>query len=274
MGTAQIVARPRTLSVGEVEQLDPYAFFAVLGKRVIHPGGRAATDELIRRADFRADQWVLDVGCGVGTTAIRIARGFGASVAAVDIAPLMLERAADNVKRAGLSEKVAVEHGDICNLRFTAGSFDRVVAEAVTMFVDRSRAARELVRVCKPGGRVLATEFYWRKPPTPEARQLFLGEVCPGLQFDSLEDWVRLYTDAGLADVQVETGPFNMMTPAGFLQDEGLLNSAAVMGRAVSRLSYMRKMAWLMPRVARAVPYLGFILVSGTKPPAGAEPQA
>jgi hypothetical protein len=65
-----------------------------------------------------------------------------------------------------------------------------------------------------------------------------------------------------------------MMTPAGFLHDEGLLNSAAVMGRAVSRLSYMRKMTWLMPRVARAVPYLGFILVSGTKPPAGAEPQA
>ena len=92
MGTAQIVARPRTLSGGEVEQLDPYAFFAVLGKRVIHPGGRAATDELIRRADFRADQRVLDVGCGVGTTAIRIARGFGASVAAVAIAPLMLER--------------------------------------------------------------------------------------------------------------------------------------------------------------------------------------
>jgi hypothetical protein len=94
------------------------------------------------------------------------------------------------------------------------------------------------------------------------------------LQFDSLEDWVRLYTDAGVADVQVETGPFNMMTPAGFLHDEGLLNSAAVMGRAVSRLNYMRRMAWLMPRVARAVPYLGFILVSGTKPPAGAEPQA
>jgi hypothetical protein len=95
---------------------------------------------------------------------------------------------------------------------------------------------------------------------------LFFGEVCPGLQFDSLEDWVRLYSDAGLADIQVETGPFNMMTPAGFLHDEGLVNSAAVMSRAVSRLSYARKMIWLMPRVARAVPYLGFILVSGTRP--------
>jgi hypothetical protein len=86
------------------------------------------------------------------------------------------------------------------------------------------------------------------------------------MQFESLDDWVRLYSAAGLADIQVETGPFNMMTPAGFLHDEGLVNSAAVMGRAMSRLSYARKMAWLMPRVARAVPYLGFILVSGTRP--------
>jgi len=266
MGTAQTVARPRTLTAGEVEHLDPYAFFAVLGKRVIHPGGRAATDELIRRGDFQAGQRVLDVGCGVVTTAIRIARGFGATVTAVDIAPLMLERTADHVYRAGLSEQIVVEDGDICSLRFADRSFDRVVAEAVTMFVDRPRAAPELVRVCKPGGRVLATEFYWRKPPTPEARQLFLGEVCPGLQFDSLEDWVRLYTGAGLADIQVETGPFNMMTPAGFLHDEGLLNSAAVIGRALRSRSARGKMAWLMPRIARAVPYLGFILVSGTRP--------
>jgi SAM-dependent methyltransferase len=268
MSSAQITApiRPRALGAAEIGKLDPYAFLAVLGKRVIHPGGRASTDELIRRADFAAGQRVLDVGCGVGTTAIRIAKDFGATVAAVDIAPLMLERAATNVHAAGVQDRVSVEHGDITALPYADATFDRVVAEAVTMFVDRTRAASELVRVCKPGGQVLATEFFWRKPPTAEARQLFLGEVCPGLQFDSMADWVRLYSAAGLADVRVETGPFDMMTPAGFLHDEGLANSAAVMARAVSRVSYLRKMAWLMPRMARAVPYLGFILVTGTKP--------
>jgi cyclopropane fatty-acyl-phospholipid synthase-like methyltransferase len=257
-----------------VGQLDPYAFFAVLGKRVIHPGGRTATDELMRRAEFRADQRVLDVGCGVGSTAIRIAQRFGATVTAVDIAPLMLERASANVRSARMDDRVSVEHGDITSLSYAEGSFDRVVAESVTMFVDRPRATRELLRVCKPGGRVLATEFYWRKPPTPEARHLFLGVVCPGMQFDTLDDWVRLYTAAGLAEVQVQTGPFDMMTPTGFLHDEGPVNSVAVMARAMSRLSYARKMAWLMPRLARAVPYLGFILVSGTRPPVGVERQA
>ena len=134
------------------------------------------------------------------------------------------------------------------------------------MFVDRSAAAKELVRVCRPGGRVLATEFLWRKPPTPEARQIFLDEVCPGMNFDTLDDWVQIYREAGLEDVQVTSGPFEMMTPAGFVRDEGIANSLAVMGRALSRRSYLKKMAWLMPRMNRAVPYLGYIAVSGVKP--------
>src|ERR1700682_331123 len=235
MSTAQIADHPSPLSAAEVDELDPYAFFAVLGKRVIHPGGRTATNQLIRKAAFQPGQRVLDVGCGVGPAEIEISRRFDADVTAVDIAPLMLERTAANVRAARRQDRVSVELGEITAMRYQDAAFDRVIAEEVTMFVDRSRATRELVRVCKSGGRVLATEFFWRKPPTAEARHLFLGEVCPGVQFDTLDDWVRLYSAAGLSDDQVETGPFDMMTPHGFLHDEGFANSAAVISRAMSR---------------------------------------
>ena len=160
---------------------------------------------------------------------------------------------------------MTVQVGDILALPFPEGAFDRVVAEAVTMFVDRRKAARELVRVCRPGGRVLATEFLWRKPPTPEARDIFLGQVCPGMEIDVLDDWVRLYQEAGLDQVKVTSGPFEMMTPLGFLRDEGFGNSLAFMGRMFSRWSHVKKMAWLMPRMQRAVPYLGYIVVAGVK---------
>jgi SAM-dependent methyltransferase len=253
------------LTATEVAQLDPYALLAVLGKRVIHPGGRRSSEDLFRRAGFQPDQRVLDVGCGVGTSAIAIACRFGAKVTAVDISPIMLTRARSNVQHAGLTGQVTVTYGDILALDFPDHTFDRVVAEAVTMFVDRPRAVRELIRVCKPGGRVLATEFFWREPPTPEAREMFLGQVCPGMQVDTLEEWVRLYERAGLSHTQVVSGPFEMMTPAGFLSDEGVANCLAIMGRAMTRLSYLRKMAWLMPRLQRAVPYLGYLLVVGEK---------
>jgi len=228
------------LTSAEVAALDSYAFLAVLGKRVIHPGGRRSSEELFRRADFQPDQQVLDVGCGVGTSAIAIARRFGAKVTAVDISPIMLTRASSNVRRTGLAGQVAVTYGDILALDFPDNRFDRVVAEAVTMFVDRPRAVRELIRICKPGGRVLATEFFWRQPPTPEAREIFLGQVCPGMQVDTLEEWGRLYEGAGLSNTQVVSVPFEMMTPAGFLTDEGVANCLAMMGRALTHLSYLQ----------------------------------
>src|ERR1700694_4741598 len=143
MSIAEISSQPRTLSAAEVDELDPYAFFAVLGKRVIHPGGRTATNQLIRKAGFQPGQRVLDVGCGVGTTAIEISRRFEADVTAIDIAPLMLERAAANVRAARIQDRVSVEPGDITAMRYPDNTFDCVIAEAVTMFVDRSRAARK-----------------------------------------------------------------------------------------------------------------------------------
>jgi hypothetical protein len=56
------------------------------------------------------------------------------------------------------------------------------------------------------------------------------------------------------------------MTPRGFLADEGLGHSLAVMGRVAARPANVRKMAWLMPRMAKAVPYFGYIVVAATKP--------
>lgn len=254
-----------TLAGREVASLDPYALMAVIGKRVIHPGGRKASRQLLEWADVQSGERVLDVGCGVGTTAIDVAARTGAQVTACDISPIMRARAEHNVRSARVGGRVNVEEADIVDLPYPDDVYDCVVAEAVTMFVDRPKAAGELVRVCRPGGRVLATEFFWRRPPTDEARRIFLGEVCPGLQFDSVDDWVQVYSEAGLGDIRTVTGPFDMMTPLGFLQDEGVKGSLAFMGRAMTRLIYLRRLAWLMPRMARAVPYLGYIIVAGSK---------
>lgn len=256
----------RKLDTAEIQALDPYAFMAVIGKTVIHPGGRVATEQLLRRARIVPETRVLDVGCGVGTTAIEVARRYGANVTAVDISPLMLERARANVRAAGVEEKVAVQEGDILRLPFPDASFDCVIAEAVTMFVDRERAAGELARVCKPGGSVLATEFMWRRPPSEEAREIFLGQVCPGLRFDTVDDWKQIYERGGLESLEIEQGPFEMMTPRGFVQDEGVARMLRIVAGVAARPAYLKKMAWLMPRMRRAVPYLGYVVIAGKRP--------
>ena len=227
------------LAPEEISDLDPYKFMAVIGKRVIHPGGRASTEALLRRAQVTASDRVLDVGCGVATTAIQIARRYGATVTAADISPLMLERAEANIRATGVAGLVTVTSADILALPFDDAAFDVVIAEAVTMFTDRPKAAAERARVTRPGGRVLATEFYWRTPPIAEAREVFLGQVCPGLQFDSVEDWMQIYSAAGLTGLDTATGPFEMMTARGFLADEGLARCLAIMSTVAGRPACM-----------------------------------
>ncbi|MHB8588554.1 MAG: class I SAM-dependent methyltransferase [Candidatus Dormibacteraceae bacterium] len=246
-----------------IAEADPYILFGLLGKQVIHPGGRKATEELLALAALAPGQQVLDIGCGVGTTAIEMANRFQVSVTAADISPDMRDRAMANVETAGARERISVEPADICALPYADGQFDRVVAEAVTMFVDRDVAISELVRVCRPGGLVLATEFQWMRPPTPEARHAFLGEVCPGMLFETVDDWLARYGSAGLVDLQVRTGPFEMMTARGFISDEGFGNAIRVMARAVTSGAARRRMAWMMPRISKAVPFLGYVLICG-----------
>jgi hypothetical protein len=92
-----------------------------------------------------------------------------------------------------------------------------------------------------------------------------MSKVCPGIDFDTDQDWTDLYRAAGLEDLQTATGPFPMMTPAGFLRDEGALGTARFMTKALSRPANMREMAWFMPRMMRAMPYLGYVVVGGSR---------
>lgn len=256
------------IAADEVARLDPYELMALLGKRYVHPGGRRATERLLAWADIRPGQRILDIGCGGGNTAVTLARRYGVDVTAADISALMLELARRRVDDADVGSHVTVEQADITALPYPDATFDRVIAEAVTMFVRRPVAARELARVCRPGGQVLATEFFWRRPPSEEARQVFLGELCPGLVFDGVEDWVAVYAGAGLEDIRTTTGPFEMLTPRGFVDDEGVRGLLGFAARGASRRAYLRRLAWLMPRMARAVPYLGYLAVAGTRPAA------
>ena len=92
---------------------------------------------------------VLEVGCGMGNFAERVARETSAEVVATDLSPRMVELAAAR----GLDARVA----DVEELPFADGEFDCAVANAMLYHVaDLDRALSELARVLEPGGRLIA----------------------------------------------------------------------------------------------------------------------
>jgi ubiquinone/menaquinone biosynthesis C-methylase UbiE len=113
-------------------------------------------EALCEAVDPHATDRVLDVACGSGTAALVAARRY-CEVAGIDYVPELIDRARARAEASGLEVDFRV--GDAQALPFDDDSFDSVLSVYGVQFAaDQEKAAKEMLRVCKPGGRIgLAT---------------------------------------------------------------------------------------------------------------------
>ena len=123
-------------------------------------------EELCEALDLRAGQSVLDVAAGNGNVSLAAARRW-CDVVATDYVPALLERA----RERAAAERLEIEfrEADAEALPFADASFDVVVSTFGVMFTpDQERAAAELIRVCRRGGKIGLANW------TPEG---FIGQL-------------------------------------------------------------------------------------------------
>ena len=125
------------------------------------------TGELLNEAaDVSAGERVLDVAAGNGNASLAAARR-GALVTAADYVPTLLERTAARAAAEGLS--VETREADAEALPFAGATYDVVLSTFGVMFApNQERAAAELVRVTRPGGRIAIANW------TPDG---FVGQM-------------------------------------------------------------------------------------------------
>ncbi|HEY4839826.1 MAG TPA: methyltransferase domain-containing protein [Candidatus Acidoferrales bacterium] len=116
---------------------------------------RESGEAVVNSLGITPSMQVLDLGCGDGTTAVPMAR-LGANVLGIDIARNLVDAGNKRAAALGLTD-LKFQEGDACNLQGVADhSFDLTISIFGAMFAPKPfDVAKEMVRVTKPGGRIV-----------------------------------------------------------------------------------------------------------------------
>ena len=164
----------------------------------LHPGRLQA----IQRMKIRPGDRVLEVGVGTGINACLYPRD--CFVTGIDFSGSMLEKARERFSRKGI-ENVGLLEMDATQLRFPDNTFDIVYAPYVISVVpDPISVAREMGRVCRPGGRVIFLSHFMSPNPLLAWLERTISPLTVHIGFKADLDLPAFLTQADLDPVSIE----------------------------------------------------------------------
>ncbi|MFI2209548.1 SAM-dependent methyltransferase [Streptomyces sp. NPDC020141] len=161
------------------------------------------TDLVAERLAAASGRRLLDVGCGTGRPALRIARATGARVSGISVSDQDVDLARTRADAAALADRVDFRHADARALPFEDASFDGAWAiESMMHISDRTAALTEIARTLRPGSPLVVTDVLLRSPVTGEAAET-VRRACRAFGSPSLPEPAELRTALGRAGLEV-----------------------------------------------------------------------
>lgn len=275
----------KEITIEELEELSYYDFMAYMGVPFFVIGGLESTVRLAELCKIDASKKILVVGCGTGGNVIHLAKDYGCSIVGIDIAEIMIENAKERAEKEDLTLEVEFKIGDAYALEFENETFDAVLTEFVSQFLDRKRAYKEFYRVLKNGGCLGINEMYKRDEIPPdiieevsEAEKIF--QELTGLPFDipSYSEWKEAFKGASFKNIQLEEHhDFGGKSNVGKIVNDigGYKNLFKILGKMLKlawKSKKLRKRFGLISKAKRNLikgeetkKYIGYILATGWK---------
>ncbi|MDP9867533.1 MULTISPECIES: SAM-dependent methyltransferase [Streptosporangium] len=163
------------------------------------------TDLVASKLNVGPGSHVLDVGCGNGGPAVRIAQTSGARVTAIDVDRQALRNGAERARSQEVAALVEFRRIDAMDLPFAPASFDAVLAFESTPHFDIFPLYQGISRVLRPGGRLVVETPYPRTPMTEETRRRISPylSMLNAVSLDPPEQHLSAARAAGMAAVEL-----------------------------------------------------------------------
>jgi SAM-dependent methyltransferase len=237
---------------------------ALLGPS-FHPGGLNLTDRLADLVGIGPGDRVVDVASGRGTTAIHLSRTRECQVVGVEYSGRQVAVARQAAADARAPRATFVE-GDAGSLPLGDAGADVLLCEcSLCLFPDKAAAAREMLRVLRPGGRLALADLVLDPDHLPEGWRGWLARVACVADARPAAAYAALFDDAGFDAVTLELHPDELLTLIAELEARvEVLQSIAARGN--EEAFAIRPGIWNEVRARIAGGEISYALMSARRP--------
>lgn len=159
--------------------------------------GADGTDRLVADSGVAKGARVLDIGCGVGGPAMRLAARHGLIVTGLDLVASNVETARARAAAAGLGSRVEIRQGDATALPFADDSFDAVFSQdAICHMPDKPAVFAEAARVARPGAAIALTDWV-RTGAMDETTRAAIHDTLPTPGLETRDGYAALLEEHG-----------------------------------------------------------------------------
>jgi tocopherol O-methyltransferase len=165
-------------------------------------------DKLIEFGPVPRGARILDAGCGIGASAVLLARDLDATVEGITLSTEQVRRAMEKARTGGVADRVRFQMMDALGTDYPTGSFDVVWAlESCELMPDKRRFLAECFRVLKPGGTLLVATWCARDDRLDASETRLLQRIYRDFVVSHvlpLNDYRELAETVGFVDVRSE----------------------------------------------------------------------
>lgn len=214
---------------------------------------------------------VLDVGCGVGGPAVRLAKATGTEVVGITVSQEQVRKATELAEAEGVAHLVRFQLADAMNLPFQDGEFDAAFALESVMHMDRVGVLGQVRRVLRPGGRLVLTDEVLLAP-IPAERKADEGILLRYMRSNLVrslatpEGYPALLAEAGLVDGEILDVSANVIEMTfRTLYQRAHENLQKILSDMGSQQSDVDEELQVWQRLAE-IPEFGYLVVSARRP--------
>lgn len=163
---------------------------------------------LAELADITSNDYVLDVGCGYGTTSIWLAKHIGCKVVGITISEKQVLEAREMAKKYGVGHLTDFRVMDFHNIDFSENIFDKILAiESICHSSEQLKVLKEIYRVLKQNGRLAIADGYFAKnTKNLTEREKEIAKICfEGVKVPPLaerDQFENLLGQTGFQDIE------------------------------------------------------------------------